>query len=107
VVAKLVEQFIDLPFLVVNPLILGFDSLVQFTLVLRVLLERVLQVCQLFLEKGSLSFQFCCQQGGFPPFAQKFTKGEIKCCEFFKIGIKGMWLSFFFGCLLWLKHSGH
>ena len=84
-VAKLVEQFIDLPFLVVNPLILGFNSLVQFTLVLRVLLESVLQVCQLFLEKGSLSFQFCRQQGGFPPFAQKFAKGEIKCGEFFKV----------------------
>ena len=47
-IAKLDKQFIDLPFLVVNPLILGFDSLVQFTLVLRVLLESVLQVCSSF-----------------------------------------------------------
>jgi hypothetical protein len=49
----------------------------------------VLQVCQLFLEKGSLPFQLCCQQGGFPPFAQKFAKGEVKCGEFCKVGTKG------------------
>ena len=106
-IAKLVEQFIDLPFLVVDPLILGFDSLVQFTLVLRVLLESSLQVCQLFLEKGSLPFQLCCQQGGFSPFAQKFAKGEVKCGEFCKVGVKGMWLLFYVGCLSWLRHSGH
>ena len=74
-IAKLDKQFIDLPFLVVNPLILGFDSLVQFTLVLRVLLESVLQVCSSSVVRkilgASASLPLPLQLRGFRPWMLK------------------------------------